>query len=348
LKEEVNFYNRKSKVLTFPISDIIRDLQVSGDLPHGDFEYTEWEQLFSFIYRVTIGEQVFFFKKLKTRRGSSNQDIEKRLLVEYEALKKYFSLFNGEKHFNIPKVVYFSANDLLLVTKGLNGKSILDIGRKYAARKNNNKGNALDVYIRTGQFLKILHETEIYPYTIKDIEELTNYIRKRLVCRIFNKAEEEKISNYITQAALVVTNDMSKYSKNPTHHDFAPGNILSQGENINVLDFGDFRIDHRFQDLSYFKLMLETQLNNWVKYRQSAVSELVEAFSKGYGCDYYIISKDALYNLYVLKNYAIFITTFAHWKKWLPNSQLSFNVIKEKVLNLVEFYRVKRKILSKV
>jgi len=335
-------------VLTFPISDIVRDLQFNGILPHGDFKYTEWEQLFSFIYRVTIDEQVFFFKKLKTRRGSSNQDIEKRLLIEYEALKKYFSLFNGKKHFNIPEVVYFSANDLLLVTKGLNGISIMDIGRKYAARKNNNKRNALDVYIQTGKFLKILHETEDYPYTIKDVEELANYIRNRLESGIFNESEVERISIYLTRTESLIKADISKYNKNPTHHDFAPGNILSQGENINVLDFGDFRIDHRYQDLSYFKLMLETQLNNWVKYRQSAVCELVEAFSKGYGCDYYIISKDELYNLYVLKNYAIFITTFAHWKKWPPNFLLSFSVIKDKILNLVEFYRVKRKILSKV
>jgi serine/threonine protein kinase len=335
-------------VLTFSISDIVRDLQVRGALPGGDFEYTAWEQLFSFIYRVSIGGQVFFFKKLKPRRGSSNQDIEKRLLLEYEALKRYSCLFNGEKHFNIPKVVYFSVEDLLLVTNGLNGISIMDVARNYASRKTDNESKAIDVYVRTGKFLKVLHESESYPYTIKDLEELINYIRRRLISGIFNKSEEESISSYLTQSESIISLDISKHSKNPTHHDFNPDNILSQEEDINVLDFGDFRIGHRFQDLVYFKLMLDIQLNNWVKYRQSAASELLRAFSQGYGCDYNIISKDALYNLYVLKNYAIFITTFAYRRKCQTHFQLSFGFIKDKILNFVEFYRTKRKILSKV
>jgi len=99
----------------------ITSLQSHGTLPPGPYEYTHWERIFSFIFRVSIRGQVFFFKKLKPRMDPE-KDMSETLLREHRALTKLGPFFSEQKYFNIPRAVYFSEEELLLVMEELEGK----------------------------------------------------------------------------------------------------------------------------------------------------------------------------------------------------------------------------------
>jgi len=329
-------------MLTTVISNI-KELQAEGILPKGKYEYTFQNHPFSFILRISIDGHIFFLKKLKHRSGASSSYIEEKLNREYNALTKFCPFFAKEKYFNIPRVVYCSVKDLIIVTEELKGITLSEISRDYASQKNiENLSNAPDVFLKAGKFLKLFHESETYPYTLKDLYELTDYIKIRLFRGIFNKKEKAEISYYLIQCQSDIENNIQKYKKTPVHSDFGPGNILFYGESINVLDFGDYRIDNCFQDIVYFKLMLERHLENRLRYRKSAKEELFKAFSKGYGFDYQTSCKDKLYQLFLLRNLAIFITTMT-WRKEFQGQLIEF--IKKNILDFIEYYKIKNKIL---
>jgi hypothetical protein len=360
------------------IDSTIKALQSEGVLPQGHYEYSAWEQRFSLIYCLTISpssqpsstcgqrpatcnlqpapcnqgpaacdSHTFFLKKLKPRSDYSEKDILRMLVSEYKALKKLSPFFSQHEHFNIPNPVYFSGEELLLITESLKGTQILDIGRAYASRRGNlvpDNLDALKIYSGAGKFLRLLHDSEFYPYSRQDLNRLADSIKERLTGGIFTKAQETGITEYLEYIRSELSEDLHQYKKNPIHKDFTAENVLYDGDDINVLDFGDYRIDHAFQDLSYFKLMLRRQLESRIKYRKSAAEELIRAFNKGYGLDDAAISTDKLYHLYRLKNLAIFVKTLASWKdEW---QGLSPGFIKDKILNSLEYHKIKKQILE--
>ena len=331
------------------IFSIISLLQKEGKMPQGQYEYSYDEKSASHIFKVKIGGRVYYFKKLKPRFSSYSHDLEEQLIVEYKALTKFYEIFNEYENYNVPKPIFFSPEDLLLVTEEIKGTSILDICRKFASRFKTKELRTIDVCTRVGEFFRIYHESETYPYTIQDLDESEDYIRQRLFDGIFSQEEEARISAYLERIHSEIKGEIHRYNKNPIHSDVSPCNIFFDGEDINVLDFADHRIGHHFQDLIGFKLMLERQLGSRIKYRQYAKEELVRAFSNGYGFDYDAISNDKLYNLYLLSILAVFVKTLAYWKEEPLTYKLSlefFKGIKDKIMNCLEYYETKKKILS--
>jgi len=331
------------------IFSIISLLQKEGKMPQGQYEYSYDEKSASHIFKVKIGGRVYYFKKLKPRFSSYSHDLEEQLIVEYKALTKFNRIFSEYEHFNVPKPVFFSPEDLLLVTEEIKGTSILDICRKFASRFKTRELRAIDVCTRVGEFFRIYHESETYPYTIEDLDESVDYVRQRLFDGIFSQEEEARISAYLERMHSEIKGEIYQYSKNPIHSDVSPCNIFFDEEDINVLDFADHRIGHHFQDLIGFKLMLERQLGTRIKYRQSAKEELLRAFSNGYGLDYDAISNDKLYKLYLLSSLAVFVKTFTYWKEAALNFKLSVDFlkdVKDKIMNYLEYYKTKKKILS--
>ena len=224
-------------------------------------------------------------------------------------------------------------------------KSLLDIGREYASGKAKTEdSDARAIYSKAGEFLRQLHESETCDYTQNDLDDLINYIRERLLNRIFTKKEEAELSHYLTQVRADIKGRFGQYRKNSVHSDFGPGNILSHGKDINVLDFGDYRLDHGFYDIAYFKMMLERQLENPIRYKKAARDELLRAFGKGYGIDFRTNSEDNLYKLFQLKIMAIFIKALT-WKEWHGTSLFSF---KNRISNFLEYNKIKREILLRV
>lgn len=326
------------------ISDIINHLQIKNIIPNGKFEYEAQDHPFSYIYRVSIGAQVFYFKILKQRINHSPQAMIDRLLNEYEALKKYNSYFNTIKYFCVVEPVYCSKEYLLLVTRELKGETLLDKGKRYASRSKYRDSRALYAYNNAGVFLKTLHKMEVFPYNDDDLESLINYIYSRIQCGVFNDNEERTVLDYLNRSSLEIKINIGRYYKCPTHHDYVPGNILSQNGDIKVLDFGDFAIDSNFQDIVTFMVMLRRQLENRIKYRKEAIDELLEAFIRGYGFDYNLF-KDKMYELYLIKYYAIMIASFSKTSKWYYNFQESVN-IKTRMVNIYEYYKIKKIILG--
>lgn len=333
------------------IDSTVKSLQSGDILPQGYYKCTSWEQRFSFIFRVTINpgirtEHSFFFKILKPRIRYSEKAILRMLVREYEALKKVSPFFSQHEHFNIPNPVYFSVEESLLVTESLKGTPIFDIGKKYASgRKTAVKdSDILEIYSRAGSFLRVLHDSESYSYSKDDLNILIDSIKERLTGDNFTESQQSDIKEYLESCRSDIVENLHRYKKNPIHNDFAAENILCDGEDINVLDFADYRLDHAFQDLSYFEIMTKRQLESRIKYRKSAADELIRAFNKGYGVDDAVVSKDRLYHLYKFKNLIILVNTLALWKD--GGRKLSPGFIKDNILKSLEYHRIKKRIFE--
>ena len=63
----------------FDFNEVVVDLQKKNILPSGDFSYSGWEQQFSFVRKLVIGEKIFYFKILKPRKMHNNNDMIEKL-----------------------------------------------------------------------------------------------------------------------------------------------------------------------------------------------------------------------------------------------------------------------------
>lgn len=294
----------------------IIDLQNIGILPQGSFEINSWEQQFSYVTQIKIDENTYFIKELKERYDHVKDEIVNKLIHEYDTLEKYSVYFKNNQLYRIPEPIFFSKEQLLLITKEVKGIAIEIHGNLYARRFKPIDNDTLEIFKRIGKFLKFFHKIESYPLTEEDLNELVDYIKKRLVGRgQFDDLFEKKIISFLEKTKFECIKNLDKYRINPVHHDFNPTNILSDGNCINVLDFGDFRMDHAYQDLIYFKLMMDGQLGSVIKYRQDKRNALINSFYEGYGFCLSEHKGDGLYKLYMLKNLAIFLITLSDRKR---------------------------------
>jgi len=327
----------------------VRVLQKERVLPQGQlaFDYSENEASFS--CRLYLGRHNFFLKKIKPRFSDSNGDFASHLEREFEALKKFSIFFQDHAHFSVPSPVYFSSDHLFLITEEVKGNPFQGIVNQYARRKESKNNNAIELCRTIGKFLKALHESESYPFTIGDLGSLVEYIKRRLCNSSFCAVDETKILKYLEKTTSEIGCDLRKLRKCPVHHDFNPSNVLVDGKNVNVVDFCDYQIDHPFQDIVYFKLMLGEQLKNRFKYRQSAKSSLILAFNQG--CDWNYVGgvHGKLYKLYLLKNLAIFVKTLSLRIKEKSNiSHFSARHLKDTFIDRLDLYITKRKIIELV
>lgn len=331
------------------IESFVIKLQNEGILPEGLFQVHSWEQQFSYIYRIIINGNKYFIKNLKKRHDHEQHEMIQKLINEYYALTKYIDSFKNEGLFNIPEPIFFSKENLLLVTKSIEGLPIEISGNLYARRFKSTDNGTVNMFINIGKFLNFFHGIESYPFTEQDISELVEYIKIRLIGRgQFDDFLEKKIISFLEKTKCACEKNLEKYKKNPVHHDFNPTNILSDGDCINVLDFGDFRMDHAYQDLIYFKLMMDGQLGSVIKYRQDRRETLINAFYEGYGFSLAEHTNDGLYQLYMLKNLAVFLITMSERQKQPLEFKPSLKtviVIKDKIVNYLDYKKTRAEII---
>lgn len=327
----------------------IIELQNSGFLPQGSFEIYSWEQQFSYITQIKIDENTYFLKKLKERHDHEQDEIVNKLIHEYDTLEKYSVYFKNNQFYRIPEPIFFSKEKLLLITKGIKGIAIEILGNLYASRFKPIDNGTLKIFKHIGMFLKFFHGIESYPLTNENLNELVDYIKKRLVGRgQFDDLCEKEIISFLEKTKLDCIKNLDKYRKNPVHHDFNPTNILSDGNYINVLDFGDFKMDHAYQDLIYFKLMMDGQLGSVIKYRQDRRKALIDSFYEGYGFSLSEHKTDGLYKLYMLKNLAIFLITLSDRKKMPLFFKPSLNSVirlKDRIVSGLDYKKTRSEII---
>jgi len=273
-----------------------------------------------------------------------------KLSNEYRTLKKLHAYFKNDSCYNIPEPLYFSEEMLLLVTKEIKGISLETIGNQFARRVGAVDSSAVEAFQKAGKFLRMLHCMESVPFQENDVFELYQYITVRLIgVGIFSQDQEDQIVSFLDKSRFSIVHELSKYSRSPVHHDYNPTNILFDGHCINVLDFGDYRVDHPYQDLIYFRLMINGQLGSVLKYRQACRHKLLDAFYEGYGYDIQDHSGNEMYKIYLLKNLAVFALTMMQRKKKAINFKSTSAFLataKSKVVNQRDYVLTKKSILE--
>lgn len=336
--------------MNLKVNNIIQKLQKERKLPPGIAKFETWQQQFSIVTRVNIDSNIYFFKWLTPRNEHSIDDLERKLCSEFNALVKIQSYLQNDSRFSIPEPIYYSKEELLIVTKEVKGIPLEVVGNQYARRFKPVDNNSLSIFKRTGSFLSNFHQYESFGYSIDDLDDLIKYISNRLISRgLYGKLDENLIILFLERKRHEIIRKIDRYKKNPVHHDFNPTNILSDGECINILDFGDFKIDHIYQDLIYFKLMIDGQLGSVLKYRQDRRIDLINAFYDGYGFTLNEHKSDGLYQLYMLKNLSVFLITMSERKKLPIDFKLSLKsviMLKDRIVNYLDYKRTRSEILQ--
>ena len=260
----------------------VENLQADGTLPCEGYTLEYWEQQFSHILKITFKNKIYFLKQIKPRINHHNDELLNKLIVEYEALTKYEPYFRNNDNCNIPKVIYFSHKELLLVTEKLDGISLGGVFRQYVGRLTKGAWETETVFSRVGAFYSAFHSFEIQLYQLGHLEALIAYIEERLISIVFTDEEKSQISFYLESVFKILKSDLSNYTLVPVHHDPNFSNILYDDSSINVLDFGDFAFDSPYQDIACFKLMIDGQFVSSVKYSHRAKKKLLNAFCEGY------------------------------------------------------------------
>ena len=332
------------------ISEIVGELQSNKLLPNGEVKYISWDRQFSRIHKLTFKNQIFYIKKLKPRHDQKDKKLKKRLENEYFALNKVQIYLDNFENFNVPKPIYFSTEKLILVTEGLKGSSIIEIARKCTIKEKEKKCNGDKIFFMVGQFSKILHAMETKKYELESAYKLLRYIEKRIKMNIFSEKEILRIMSFLYYCIDGINKSFKNYEECYIHHDFSPGNILYDYDtsSVNVLDLGDFRFDHKYQDICYFRMMIERQLNNRIKYKRAYVDKLINAFSNGYNFNYSILERDNLYVMYKLKNLSIFAVTLSMYLKGIDIRRINSKKMIKYFSSLYEYKTIKKEILNVV
>lgn len=338
------------------IARTIENLQGEKILPSGSYIYEFWEEQFSQIFKVVIGDCRYYFKYLKQMKGHSRIQLINKIEQEYYALKKLEPVFARFEKFNIPQVVYVSNEDLLLVTKEIQGESIKKILDEYMFRFNPLRCLKKNIIIKLakniGKISREINESEKDNLLVEDIDFLRGYIEERLFnSNFFTYSEEIEISNFVTRGYSSLVSRIDLYSKNLVHGDLNPANIFFDGDEIGIIDFGNCTMGNNYQDICTFHMMMFDLFMVKIKHGYKYKKEIFDAFCEGYGVQFNEISNDIMYKMTRLKNLSIYLKTFSYRLEEPFAVHLSlkmFNEIMARFVDYIDFIITKRSIIRLV
>lgn len=338
------------------IEAVIRELQSRSLLPEEDYTHDLFLEQFSHVYRVSFKNKSYFFKFLKEVHDHDEKTILNKFTQEVAALQKLFPYFSNSREFTIPKVVYSSDEPMVLVTEEVKGLKInlkvsvymnrLNIIRKMAHPE------TMRICGQLGKAVRKIHQYEEYPFTAKDLEALSLYIKKRLLKgSTFGEKEQNHINHFIESNCSAILDNLPAYRKTLVHGDINLFNIFFDGKTLTLIDFGNSRIDHYYQDICCFYLMLFGMFSGRVKYSLKAKKEVFNAFCQGYGVQWDVISEDFLWKLILLKNLSIFLKTFIYRMEApiAPAARYkTIRMIKNRIFDYIDFRMTRRAVLEMV
>jgi len=336
--------DKQSEIVTY-----LKSLQREHILPAGDFSLKCWDQQASNLCQVNL-KNGYFVKSIKARHGGmldSKNEIQKSYHHELRALQLLTPFFEKKDNFNIPELVHHNTHTLTLLTKALSGERLQELCNRYAQRFGGEENNAEQACQNIGEFLKFLHSIERVDYSIESLNALLAYIRERIPADCFSVVQLTSIDTWLKSMEKHISADLNSYNKVFVHHDLNPTNILVEGNTIGVLDFADFSRESPYQDLVYFPLMLQGQLENRIKYLPEKKSKLLSCFYTGYGCDYTEMRQDPLYLLYIMKNLLIFMVTYKHILQD-KSYKFSLSAVKSRIIFRFDFLQIRKKIIRMV
>ncbi len=271
---------------------------------------------------------------LKTYRNETSDGMSMEsasIAKEYENTMIAFNALKSTEH-GVLNIVASLPEYQTLISERLGGLQLhLPLrDRKGTLLGDSNYKNYLKMIEKCGSWLNALHsntmknsENELN----KELQEIKEFILERVgpINELtFKKTEffkystlEGKLDNIIEQIIL------EKPSICFTHNDFNPGNVLFENNKATVFDFADSKYSAPENDLSWFRIMIQDNFENFGPLGKYRTEEIWNSFLKGYGNK--VNQNSNIYKLYYLKARMITLLTLGtrlqNFKD--PKSQIS-------------------------
>jgi len=337
------------------ICEVVKKMQFEKILPEGKCLYTYWAEQFSCIYKVVITNNTYYFKYLSVGKGRDREALERKIDQECSALQKLAPVFSSLEDFSIPKLIYSSKEDLLIVTLEVEGVKIQSMVDRYLSRLNfrssSVESDMVDLFYEIGRGARIIHKSESSSMLSSDIDEIGNYIRNRLFCcGEFSDYERDCVENFIKMRIFEIKGNMSSYEKELIHGDLNMINVLFANGRVGFIDFGDCQFGSKFQDVCCLQLALFHGVSSRVRYSLRRTRKIFAAFCEGCRVDSLHISCDAMYSIILLKNLSIYMRTFSNRMQEQLGSPGSWRLrarfAAQYLLNYIDYKLTKRAILK--
>ncbi len=238
---------------------------------------------------------------------SAKQILEDRLRKEFEVSRRLFKLLEESPHLHVSHPLASYPELLILVIEEYPGKDLSEILRRKARFF---PGDDTMQYLENlcrmcGEWLKLHHEKTVVPGGSDSsyLDEFPNYIDERV--RPLTKSPiipidepfRADIFRYLDRR--IESLDRESKQTVDAHGDFAPGNVLANGDQLVVIDLDQYGPGTIMQDLSRFYHQLDMYLCNPI-FRPKVIRHLQRALMKGY--DPRLRIEDPLFELMLVKH----------------------------------------------
>jgi len=164
------------------------------------------------------------------------------------------------------------------------------------------KGQRLDVVMKNlvyfkknKKFIHVINLCRQWLFKFHAIDSIDNYEAKTFKKSEINKLEfiknrslkniekenyAELLLMYEKASDLLESLEVSVCDFSYKHNDYAPWNIMFDGEKITVYDFADIKIDYKYYDLMYFIHSIE-KLFRYYPFKNSVISTVKSEMTKG-------------------------------------------------------------------
>lgn len=255
---------------------------------------------------------------LKTYRSETSDGISNdgaSIKKEYENTMIATKALKDTKH-GVIKIVASLPEYRTLISERLNGLQLhLPLrDRKSSLLGDKNFKAYCDMIEKCGAWLNTLHSNTIQNNK-ENIQSELNEIKQFILDRVepineltfnnknvFNYSKLEKKLNDIIGNIIE-----SKPSICFTHNDFNPGNVLYENGIATVFDFADSKYSFAENDLSWFKIMIQDNYENFGFIGKMRSEQIWNSFCNGYGEK--VNQNSNLYKLYYLKGRMITLLT---------------------------------------
>lgn len=251
--------------------------------------------------------------RAKTSDGISNEAAN--IKSEYENTMIAANALKDTEH-GVIKIVKSLPEYQTLVSERLGGLQLhLPLrDRKGTLLGDSNFKNYCNMIEKCGAWLKALHsstENDSNTSIETELNEIKDFILQRVEPTNRLAFNGNNFFNYNELSKSIDSTIKEIIKENPsicfTHNDFNPGNALFENDKVTVFDFADSKYSLPENDLSWFRIMIQDNFENFGFLGKQRTEQIWSSFSKGYGSK--INMKSNAYKLYYLKGRMITLLT---------------------------------------
>ena len=228
---------------------------------------------------------------VKLYRNPKTKDINEMLDIiqrDYDLFDHWYRTFEKVPGHSVVRPVWVMPEEHMLATSEVKGRTLFDevVANGGLMRPGKQFDQLVKHFHNVGTWLGHFQQLSEPIDRLYDIENLIEYIHVRLGRLTerkdtrFPEAYCDKIAGFLERNKQKLTDEERRMSY--THNDFNLSNIMINGDDVTVLDFGAAKEESMYLDTSrfYHQLYLWSFKPN---YRLKLVQQLQEAYLDGYG-----------------------------------------------------------------